>query len=72
MEVKGPDGKAAVSIRQASYDGVVGSRAIHSLQNYGKDEPQYDGKIHIFSSTYHNGQLQLFTHHVTAPNIVTD
>ncbi|KAK7408620.1 hypothetical protein QQX98_009184, partial [Neonectria punicea] len=67
MEVKGPDGKAAVATRQARYDGAVGSRAMHSLQNYGAEEPQYDGKAHAFSSTYHNGQLQLFAHHVTAP-----
>ncbi|KAK7419439.1 hypothetical protein QQZ08_010857 [Neonectria magnoliae] len=69
MEVKGPDGKAAVATRQARYDGAVGSRAMHSLQNYGTDELQYDGKAHAFSSTYHagTGTLQLYAHHVTAP-----
>ncbi|KAJ4314684.1 hypothetical protein N0V84_008759 [Fusarium piperis] len=69
MEVKGPDGKAAVATRQARYDGAVGSRAMHSLQNYGTDEPQYDGEAHAFSSTYHagTGTLQLYAHHVTAP-----
>ncbi|KAJ4230719.1 hypothetical protein NW757_013984 [Fusarium falciforme] len=67
MEVKGPDGSLAVATRQARYDGAVGSRAIHSLQNYGAEEPQYDGKVHTFSSIYHGGQLQLYAHHVTAP-----
>ncbi|RMJ03710.1 hypothetical protein CDV36_014764 [Fusarium kuroshium] len=69
VEVKGPDGKAAVATRQARYDGAVGSRAMHSLQNYGTEEPEYDGKAHAFSSTYHagTGTLQLYAHHVTAP-----
>lgn len=43
MEVKGPDGSAAVATRQARYDGALGSRAIHSLQNYNEEEPLYDG-----------------------------
>lgn len=67
MEVKGPDGSLAVATRQARYDGAVGSRAMHSLQNYGVEEPQYDGKVHTFSSIYHGGQLQLYAHHLTAP-----
>ncbi|KAI3390238.1 hypothetical protein diail_11349, partial [Diaporthe ilicicola] len=67
VEVKGPDGSLAVATRQARYDGAVGSRSIHSLQNYGANEPQYDGKVHTFSSIYHGGQLQLYAHHVTAP-----
>ena len=67
LEVKGPDGNAAVATRQARYDGAIGSRAMHSLQNYGREEPQYDGKAYTFSSAYHNGLLQLFVHHVTAP-----
>ncbi|KAM0321484.1 hypothetical protein ACHAQA_010098, partial [Verticillium albo-atrum] len=36
MEVKGPDGSVAVATRQARYDGAVGSRAMYSLQNYGR------------------------------------
>ncbi|CAG9946340.1 unnamed protein product [Clonostachys rosea f. rosea IK726] len=67
IEVKGPDGKAAVAIRQVRYDGAVGSRAMHSLQNYGADEPQYDGKVYTYSSTYHDGTLKMYAHHVTAP-----
>ncbi|KAK7404174.1 hypothetical protein QQX98_010048 [Neonectria punicea] len=67
LEVKGPDGSLAVATRQARYDGATGARAIHSLQNYGGEEPQYDGQAHTYSSIYHGGQLQLFAHHVTAP-----
>ncbi|EGY20844.1 uncharacterized protein VDAG_02368 [Verticillium dahliae VdLs.17] len=69
VEVKGPDGSVAVATRQARYDGAVGSRGMHSLQNYGREEPQYDGRTYTFSSTYHNGQLQMYAHHLTAPTI---
>ncbi|KPM39108.1 hypothetical protein AK830_g7461 [Neonectria ditissima] len=55
IEVKGPDGNAAVAAWQARYDGAIGSRGIHSLQNYGAEEPQYDDQAYICSSTYHNG-----------------
>ncbi|KAL8290965.1 hypothetical protein RB600_006440 [Gaeumannomyces tritici] len=68
-EIKGPDGSAAVMQRQARYDGAIGARGIHSLQNYGNDEPVYDGRPYTFSSTYHGGTgtLQLYTHHMTEP-----
>ncbi|KAM0584296.1 hypothetical protein ACHAP6_007490 [Verticillium nonalfalfae] len=69
VEVKGPDGSVAVATRQARYDGAVGSRAMHSLQNHGWEEAQYDGRTYTFSSTYHNGQLQMYAHHPTAPTI---
>jgi hypothetical protein len=67
LEVKGPNGSLAVATRQARYDGAIGARAVHSLQNYGGEEPQYDNQAHTYSSIYHGGQLQLFAHHVTAP-----
>ncbi|KAK4087017.1 hypothetical protein Purlil1_8536 [Purpureocillium lilacinum] len=66
-EAKGPDGSSAVAQRQACYDGAYGVRAIHTLQNYGEIEPRYDGNAYTFSSTYHDGLLKLYTHHVTAP-----
>ncbi|KAL7814199.1 hypothetical protein V8C44DRAFT_39199 [Trichoderma aethiopicum] len=73
LEVKGPDGNAAVATRQARYDGAIGSRAMHSLQNYGAEQPQYDGKAYTFSFTYHagTGTLQQYAHHVTAPTSET-
>ncbi|KZZ94258.1 hypothetical protein AAL_05225 [Moelleriella libera RCEF 2490] len=67
MEAKGPDGSVAVVMRQARYDEAIGSRAIHSLQNYNQEEPVYDGTPYTYSSIYHGGHLQLFAHHVTAP-----
>ncbi|KAG5812878.1 hypothetical protein H9Q71_004074 [Fusarium xylarioides] len=67
LEVKGPDGIASVATRQVRYDGAVGSRAMHSLQNYGVEELQYDGKPYAFSFTYHAGQLLEYAHHITAP-----
>ncbi|KAM3429618.1 hypothetical protein MY4824_008140 [Beauveria thailandica] len=67
VEAKAPRGGADVAKRQACLDGAVGARAMHSLQNYGEDEPVYDGNAHTYSSTYHNGQLMLYAHHLTAP-----
>ncbi|KAL7919214.1 hypothetical protein ACQKWADRAFT_329964 [Trichoderma austrokoningii] len=68
MEIKGPYGQAAVADLQARYSGAIGSRAIHSLQNYNEEEPiMYDGKPYTFTSTYYNGALKLYAHHVTAP-----
>lgn len=68
LEVKGPNDSAAVITLQACYDGAVGARAMHQLQNYGQEEPIYDDKTYAFSSTYHNGQLTLYAHHLTAPS----
>jgi hypothetical protein len=68
LEIKGPNGSTAVAGRQARYDGALGARAMHALQNYSKDELEYDGNAYAFSSTYHDGQLKLFTHHITAPS----
>ncbi|KAK2590481.1 hypothetical protein QQS21_011841 [Conoideocrella luteorostrata] len=67
VEVKDPDGSAAVANRQARYDGAAGSCAMHSLQNYGQDKPQYDGRPYTFSATYQNDSLKLYAHHLTAP-----
>lgn len=67
IEAKGPDGSAAVATRQARYDGAIGSRAIHSLQHYGNEAPDFDGRPYTYTSTYHDGLLKLYAHHVTAP-----
>ncbi|KAI8626605.1 hypothetical protein F5Y19DRAFT_221473 [Xylariaceae sp. FL1651] len=70
LEAKAPRGGADVALRQAGYDGAYGAHAMHSLQNYGKEEPVYDNNAYTFSSTYHagTGTLQLYAHHPTAPN----
>ncbi|KAI3397514.1 hypothetical protein diail_10726 [Diaporthe ilicicola] len=67
LEVKGPNGSAAVITQQACYDGAIGTRGVHRLQNYGQEEPIYDGKPYAFSSTYYDGTLKLYAHHLTAP-----
>ncbi|KIH94864.1 hypothetical protein SPBR_03810 [Sporothrix brasiliensis 5110] len=67
VEVKGPNGRPAVATKQARYYGATGSRAMYSLQNYGEEEPEYDGKAYTYSSTYHDGTLKLYAHHPTAP-----
>lgn len=67
LEAKGPQEDADVAKRQACLAGAYGARAMHALQNYGKEEPQYDGKAYAYSSTYHAGTLKLYAHHVTAP-----
>ncbi|KAI1632190.1 hypothetical protein F4809DRAFT_656708 [Biscogniauxia mediterranea] len=53
LEIKGRHSSYAVAKRQACYNGAMGSRAMRSLQNYGKDKP--------------TGQLKLYAHHSTAP-----
>ncbi|EED21222.1 conserved hypothetical protein [Talaromyces stipitatus ATCC 10500] len=63
LAAKGPDGSASVAKRQASYDGALGARGMHSLQEYGKDEPEFDSNARTLTSIYHNGQLQMFTSH---------
>ncbi|CAG9979409.1 unnamed protein product [Clonostachys byssicola] len=52
---------------RAQHDGAFGARAIHSLQNYGNEEPEYDNQPYTFSATYHEGILVLYAHHVTKP-----
>ncbi|KAG6035479.1 hypothetical protein E4U41_006072 [Claviceps citrina] len=66
-EVKGPDGNASVARRRVCYNRVYGARAMNSLQNYGKPQPEYDGNAYAFGSTYHpaTGTLQLHLHIAT-------
>ena len=69
LEAKAPWGGADIAKRQAGLDGAIGARAMHALQNYGDEDPGFDGNAYSYSSTYHagTGTLQLYTHHVTAP-----
>ncbi|CAH0049026.1 unnamed protein product [Clonostachys solani] len=68
LEVKGPGGNQAVTTRQACYAGAIGSRAMHSLQNYNEKQPRYGTEHTAFSSFYHSGTLKIFAHHITAPS----
>ncbi|OAP55652.1 hypothetical protein AYL99_09804 [Fonsecaea erecta] len=69
LEGKSASGRADVAQLQISYSGAVGTRAMHSLQNYKSAEPVYDGNAYCYSSTYHHGttSLVLYAHHLTAP-----
>lgn len=67
LEAKGPDGSAAVKARQACYDGALGARGMHALQNYRQAEPTYDNNAHTYSATYHDGTVKLYSHHLTEP-----
>lgn len=73
LEAKARKGGADVARRQACYDGAYGIRAMHVLQNYGRDEPIYDGNAYSYSSTYHarEASLQLYAH-ATAPATLGD
>lgn len=42
---------------------------MHALQNYGEEEPGFDGNTYSYSSTYHAGHMKLFVHHVTPPTV---
>lgn len=53
---------------QTRYDGALGALAMLALQNYGKDELEDDINANAFSSTYYDGALKLYTHHITAPS----
>ena len=68
LEAKGPDGSAARKTMQACYGGAIGARAMHALQGYGQAEPTYDNKAYTYSSTYHDGQLRMYSHHLTKPS----
>lgn len=68
LAAKGPDGSAAVAKRQACYDGALGARGMHSLQLYGRDAPVYDNNAYTMTSTYHDGQLKMYTSHVAPPH----
>ncbi|MCJ1433543.1 hypothetical protein MMC27_002906 [Xylographa pallens] len=72
LAVKGPDGSLAVAERQACYDGALGARAMHALRSFGNDEPVYDENAYSVTSTYHGGQLKMFTSHMTQPTSPSD
>ncbi|EEP76022.1 predicted protein [Uncinocarpus reesii 1704] len=67
LEAKGPDGSLAIATRQACYNGALGARGMHSLQSYQQDGPIYDNNAYTLTSTYHGGQLKMYTTHITRP-----
>lgn len=65
-EVKGPDGSAAVAKRQACINGALGARAMRSLQRFRMESSKEacDNNAYVITSTYHNGNLKLYTTHL--------
>ena len=63
VEVTGPDGSAAVSRRQACYDGAIGVRAMHKLQSFG-DQPKPSNDAYTITSTLSSGLLTIYTVHL--------
>lgn len=64
LETKGPDGSLMVATRQACYHGALGARGIHKLQNFKQDEESYDRNAYTITSTYHGGNLKIYTSHL--------
>jgi hypothetical protein len=61
LAAKGPDGLLAVARRQASYDGALGARSIHSLQTYGQEQPGFNNNAYTITSDqpeYHMTQIK--------------
>lgn len=71
LEAKGAQGRVDVVKRQAVHIGAVGARAMHSLQNYGVEEPIYDNSAYSYSCTYHAaiGVLNIFVTHPTQATV---
>ncbi|EXJ80937.1 hypothetical protein A1O3_07225 [Capronia epimyces CBS 606.96] len=69
LEAKSPSGLPFVAKNQALYNGVVGARAMHKLQNYGANEATvvYDNNAYSFSTTYQAGPglLVIYATHPT-------
>ena len=67
VEAKGPRGSTLVGEHQVRYDGALGARAMHGVQNHGRRE-RYDNKAYTASAILHgDGYLKTFTHHMTQP-----
>ena len=65
VEGKSASGRPDVAQRQAMYDGAVGARGVHQLQNFGSSATVYYGNAYTLSSTYHpgTGTLQMYATH---------
>lgn len=63
LHVKGPDGTAAVAMRQVCYDGALGARGMKCLQKYAGVEKDVDGKAYTLTCVYQSGQLTMYACH---------
>lgn len=72
LQVKGPDGTAAVASRQACYDGAIAARGIRSLQTYQQPASMHvhDRNAYTLSATYQDGQLRMYAvHPIVSPEL---
>ncbi|KAI9809339.1 MAG: hypothetical protein M1825_002631 [Sarcosagium campestre] len=67
LVVKGPNGTTAVARNQATYDGALGARGMHSLHSYAQKGPVYDNNAYTISSIYNDGTLKMYTSHPSQP-----
>ena len=65
VEGKSASARPDVAKLQACHDGAVGARAMYTLENYRRHEPGYNEEAQSFSSTYNDGRLRLYSHHMT-------
>lgn len=65
LEAKGPTGSLIKTDWQTCHHGALGTRAMHSIQNYRQDTPTYDNNAYTISLNYHsrNGALAIFVTH---------
>ena len=68
-KARGRSGSGAVATKQACYDGALGDRATHSMQDYEMDssDKAHENYTYSISSTYHDGTLKIHTTHYTPP-----
>ncbi|TWU70446.1 hypothetical protein ED733_000290 [Metarhizium rileyi] len=69
LEVKGPDGSAAVAKRQLSYDMALGATGYDAIRSYKADDAMYDNKAYTIGCTYQDGQLKMYASHPITPSV---
>ncbi|CAF9935091.1 hypothetical protein IMSHALPRED_010100 [Imshaugia aleurites] len=67
-EAKGISSTIRVAQLQACQDGALGSRAMHRVENLGREEEIFDNKARTASVIYHGrGSLEFAIHHHSQP-----
>ena len=69
VEFKGPEGHELTGSNQACHYGAIGARAMHYLQNYGRDPSQYtfDSTVRTFTALFHGNTFILYGHYIAPP-----
>ncbi|KAF9769956.1 hypothetical protein IL306_012536, partial [Fusarium sp. DS 682] len=68
LEVKGPDGSAAIAKRQLAYDKALGTRGYDALRTYKAADMTLDNKVYTLGYTYQDGTLKIYTSHPIPPS----